>query len=461
MSFLSAVEFKVGAMVVAVASLIGYMSMQVSDNPTFLSRHQKAWFLIPDAAGLIKGSAIKSAGIPVGSIRGITLQDGQARVDIGVKSDVPLTTSAAVNIKSNGILGDKYIEVYPGSPKDPPLGDGAQILNIKNKGSLDSVVESVGEVTDSLKDVATKLKEAVSEDGTRNHVLGRIILNIETLTKDLSEMTQANKGKINDIIDQVRDVTGTLDELINDQSDKGFKKTWKNAMARIDSSLKNIDEITDKVNRGEGALGKLVSDENTAEDLQSAIAGLNNLVGSGDRLQMGFDFNGNYLQEVGATKSYIGVRLQPGLDRYYEIGLIDDPAGVVDTESFRQKTGNGDYSDTTTTEKTFYNKTKLTVTFNKNFWDWTIKAGLIESAGGAGLSYHLWRRKVSLGVEAFDFGHVNVRPSVRVDLTHGFYLTGGLSDALDKNNARSGYLGAGLFLTNDDLKLLMSGSMLK
>lgn len=461
MSFLNAVEFKVGAMVVAVAALIGYMSMQVSDNPSFFSRNQNAWFLIPDAAGLIKGSAIKSAGIPVGSIKAITLQEGQARVAIVVKNDVPLTTSAAVDIKSNGILGDKYIEIYPGSPKDPPLEDGGQILNVKSKGSLDSVVSSVGEVADSLKDVANKLKEAVSEDGTRAHVLGRIILNVETLTKDLAEMTQANKGKINDIIDEVRNVTGTLDELINDESDKGFKKTWKNAMERIDSSLKNVDEITSKINNGEGALGKLISDENTAEDLQSAISGLSNLVGTGDRLQMGFDFNGNYLNSVGATKSYIGLRLQPGLDRFYEIGLVDDPAGVVDTESSRSKLGDGDYGTPSTTEKTFYNKTKLTVTFNKNFYDWTVKAGLIENAGGAGLSYHFWRSKITLGLEAFDFGHVHVRPSVRMDLTHGFYLTGGVSDALDKNNARSGYLGAGLFLTNDDLKLLMSGSMLK
>lgn len=461
MGFLSAVEFKVGAMVVAVAGLIGYMSMQVSDNPSFFSRNQSAWFVVPDAAGLIKNSAIKSAGIPVGSIKGISLHRGQARVDIVVKSDVPLTTSAAVELKSNGILGDKYVEIYPGAPSDPPLPEGGQILNVKTKGGMDNVVASVGEVADSLKDVAEKLREAVSEDGTRKHVLGRIIQNIEQLTGDLADMTKANKGKVNDIIDQVRDVTSTLDELINDDSDKGFRTTWRNAMVRIDSSLKNIDEITDKVNRGEGALGKLISDENTAEDLQSAISGLSNLVGTGDRLQLGFDFNANHLGAVGGTKSYIGLRIQPGLDRFYEIGIIDDPAGVVDLEKTRNGGDPNSLGGDSYTEKTFYNKTKFTLLFNKNFWDWTVKAGIIENGGGAGLDYSFWRRRIRVGIEAFDFAKVNVRPSVRVDLTHGLYLTGGLNDALDKNNARSGYLGAGLFLTNDDLKLLMSGSFIK
>ena len=62
-------------------------------------------------------------------------------------------------------------------------------------------------------------------------------------------MTSENKDKISEIVDQVHDITGTLDELMNDESDKGFKKTWKTAMVNIDKSLKNIEQITDKVNK--------------------------------------------------------------------------------------------------------------------------------------------------------------------------------------------------------------------
>lgn len=457
MSFLRAVEFKVGAMVIAVGSLIAFMSMQVSDGPSFLAGKSRAWFLLPNAAGLIKNSAIRSAGIPVGTISNVSLQDGQARIDIILRSDVQLTTSAAVEIKANGILGDKYVEVYPGSPTDPPLPDGGQILTVKDRGSLDNLIAQVGDVTGSLKDVSEALREAVSEDGTRKHVLGRIVNNIEKLTADLSEMTGQNKDKINDIIDQVRDVTATLDELINDESDKGFKKTWKNAMERIDSSLKNIDEIAEKVNKGEGTIGKLINDETTVEELNTAIQGVSSLLDGASRITTGFDFNGQYLGSVGATKSYIGVRIQPGLDRYYEVGVIDDPAGVVQRERSIVGPPNGT-TTTTDTQKIFYNKTKFTLLYAKNFWDWTIKGGVIENAGGAGVEYHLFRRKFHLSLEAFDLGKPNVRASAKLDLPFGLYLIGGVSDALDKTDARSGYLGAGLFLTNDDLKLLLSGS---
>lgn len=455
MSFLHAVEFKVGALVLGVAGLIAFMSMKVSDDPALLSRTQRAWFLLPSASGLIKNSAVKSAGISVGSIKDIRLQDGLARIDIGVRSEVQLTTSAAVMVKANGILGDKYVEVYPGSQTDPPLESGAQILTVKDGGSLDGLISEVTDVTKSLKTVAAALQEAVMEDGTRKHVLGRIVKNIEVLTQDLSEMTSANKGKVNDIIDQVRDVTSTLDELINDDSDSGFKKTWKNSMVRIDHTLKNLDEVTTKVAKGEGTIGKLINDESTVDELNKTIEGINSMLGSADRLQLGVDFHADYLQSVSKTKSTIGIRIQPGLDRFYELGLIDDPAGVV-TKERSVYNYNGGPDSTENTTKTYFNKTKFTAVFGKNFWDWSIKGGMIENAGGIGVAYHVIPKRLKFEVEAFDFSKTNLRASARLDLVYGLYLLGGINDSLDKNDARSGYLGAGLFLTNDDLKLLLA-----
>lgn len=457
MSFLTSVQFKVGALVILVGGLIGYMSMQVSDDPSYLGRPRQVWFLMPNASGLIKNSAVKTAGINVGVIKEIRLQDGQARIEITVKSDVPLTTSAAVEIKSVGILGDKHVEVFPGNPTDPPLGDGAQIMTINDKGSLDNVMAQVSDIAKSLKDVAEVVRESISQDGTDKHVLGRIMKNIEKVTDDLKQVTGENKEQISEIVDQVNNITTTLDELINDDSEAGLKKTWKKTMVRIDSTMKNIDEISTKINKGEGTIGKLINDETTVEELNTAIQGVSGLFDSAGRIQTGFDFHGDYLSTFGATKSHIGIQIQPGLDRYYYLAIIDDPAGVVEKNDTTITSGGAVISDTTTVMK-HYNKTRFTALFAKNFWDWTVKGGMIESSGGFGLDYNFWRKKARISFEAFNLEKANLRLSARYMMSYGFYLTGGLSDALDKSNQRSGYIGAGLFLTNDDLKLLLSRS---
>lgn len=453
MGFLKTLELKVGALVILVGGLIGIMSMQVSDDPAFLQRKQHAYFLLPSANGLIKGSAVKSAGIPIGVIKDITLQSGQARIDISVKADVPLKTSAVVAIKSMGILGDKHVEIYAGEDTDPPLASGAQILNVKDQGSLDNIITKVGDIADSLKKVSDNLADAVSDDGTNKHILGRIMLNIEKLTGDLSQITGENKKQISEIVDQVHDITSSLDELINDESDDGFKKTWKRTMVRIDSTMKNIDEVAAKVNKGEGTIGKLINDDTTVEELNTAIQGVSNLLDGASRIQTAFDFHGNYLGEIGETKTNIGIHIQPGLDRFYYIGIIDDPAGVVKETNIKQTgSSTADYDEV----KTYKNKTKFTLLYGMNFWDFTIRGGIIEDRGGLGVDYNFFRRKLRLSAEAFDFDKTNLRFNVRYNLMWGIYVQAGIDDALDNNKRQSGYLGAGLFLTNDDLKLLLT-----
>lgn len=456
MNWLRAAEFKVGLLVIVVGSLIAVMSMQVSDDPSYLGRSKKAWFLLPNAGGLVKNSTVRSAGIPVGIIKDISLQDGQARVDITIKSEVPLTTSASIEIKAQGILGDSHVEVGPGSPTDPPLPENAQILNIKAKGSLDNLMAEVGEVAVSLKVVAKNLQEATSEEGSRKSVLGRIVKNIETITKDLSEVTAANKGKVGDIVDEIHDVVGevhdvttSLKSIADDNSDKGLKKTWEH----LSASLKSLDEVAGKINRGDGTLGKLISDEATAEKVETAIDGLNEMVNSASRIQTAMDFRTDYLGTVGNWKSTLGIYIQPGLDRFYYLGVVDDPAGVV--EKTRTVT-TGSVNTDNTEQKTYSNKTKVTLLFGKNFWNFAIRGGIIENSGGFGVDYYFFRRKLKVTSELFNFSNMNWRTFVTYYFYRGLYINAGINDTLDKNGIRSGYVGAGLYLTNDDLKLLLS-----
>lgn len=456
MKFLNSIEFKVGALVFVIGALIAFMSMSVSDDPSYLGRSKKAWFLLPNASGLIKGSAIRSAGIPIGVIKDIRLQTGMARIDITVKSDVGLTRAASVELRANGILGDKYIEVNPGIAGEPELEDGGQILNIRQGGSLDDVMSQVSEITGSLKDVAKNLNESLTKDGTDKHILGRIILNVEKLSGNLAEMTEDNKDQVKEIVDQVHNITSTLDDLVNDESDKGFKKTWQNAMVRIDKSLKNIEEITDKVNKGEGTIGKLISDEKTAEDVSSAIEGISGLVDTANKVSTSVDFNSMYLNQVNAAKTTIGIRIQPGLDRYYQLAVITDPAGTV--EKIKYKNTSGGVTTENLEEKTFISKTKFTALYAKNFYDLTLRGGMIENTGGVGVDYHFLHEALTVSLEAYDFEKLQLRPQTTYRFWHGIYLTLGYSDTLDKRDARSFFAGAGLLLTNDDLKLLLTRS---
>ena len=455
MNWLAAPEFKVGLLVLVVSGIIAGMSLKVSTNAQYLGSSKESWFYIDDASGLVKNSSVKMAGIDVGTIKDIKLEHGQARVEMNLKGDLPLTKSARIEIRPNGILGDKHVEIIAGDPRDPPMRNGEQILVVDDRASVDRLIAEVSKITKSLSAVADNIKSAT--EGDADKPLGRIINNIETITQDVAELTRKNKGDVTDIIANLKETTDTVNELVNDNSKDGFRAAWKDALKslrKIEGSLKNVEEITGKINRGEGTIGKLVNDDQTIEEINSAVSSINNVLDQATKLSTAIDFHSNYMTANAEAKTFLSLRVQPGLDRFYEIGVVDDSRGVTEKTVTRDDV-NGTVS-TTKTEKRWENRVKFNALFAKNFYDFTLKGGIIENAGGVGADYHMFRRRMRFSLEAFDFGDLNLRASLRYSIFHGIYVMGGGEDLVSKTGRATAFFGAGIFLTNDDLKLLLT-----
>lgn len=437
-------EFKVGFLVVVVSALIGVMAMKLAEGPGMFTGVRRYYFRAESAGGLIPNSAVKMAGIKIGVIDKILLEDGRARIVIVLDSDARITESATVVLKSDGILGDKHVEILPGRPEDPALPSGSQLQLGAGKGGMDDVMVEVTKVAKSIGELTEVLNRA-AKDADNSTSIGRIMGHIEDLTADLSEITSENKGKIAEILDRLRNLSRNVDTYINEDT-----------LARVDRSLKNIEEITAKVNKGEGTLGRLINDEQTVEELNSAITSVNKFLGGADKLETSVDFHTEFMTAGSQTKSFIGIKLQPGLDRYYEIQAIDDPEGVK-RSTFTRSSSNSGPEQTYEQTTTYRNKLKLTAIFAKNFWDLTLKGGLIENSGGFGIDYYFLNRQLRFSAEFFNFEEMQIRAFVRYNFFKGAYVIAGGDNILGKDDqAASAFVGAGLFITNDDLKLLAS-----
>ncbi len=446
-------EFKVGALLIVVSSMIGFMSLKVSEGPGLFSGAKQYWFEIADASGLVKNSAVKSAGIKVGVIEDIKLVDGKAHVFITLDGDVEVRESGFVELRSDGILGDRHVEVISGNLSDKPLKPGSKLDTSQKSGSMQDLMKQVGKIADSLSGLGDTINKAIGPEGDRSTSLGRIFDNIENLTADLSEISGKNKGKINEIIDQVHGITAQLDQFINDDSPEGFKAGWEKATSslhRIESTLKNVDEIAAKINNGEGTIGRLVNDEETADKINEALTSFNEFAGGATSMETSLDFHSEYLTDADMTQTFLNVKIQPGLDRYYQLGIVSDPRGKV--ERIREEVSGTDPSDTTTVT-TFKDELKFNALFAKNFYNFTIKGGLIESEGGVGFDYYTMGKDLRFSIEAFDFEDVNLRAFVKYNIFKGIYVVAG-GDELADSDLSSAFVGAGLFITNDDLKML-------
>jgi phospholipid/cholesterol/gamma-HCH transport system substrate-binding protein len=444
--WLGSPELKVGILVVAVSALVGTMALKVAEGPGILGGGKKFFFKADSANGLVPNSAVKMAGIKVGVIKDIVLEDGRARVIVALENKAQLTEGARVELKMDGILGDKHVELIPGDPNSAALKTDSELALAEGRGNggMDEVMSDVSKMAKNLNALLEVLKKAATE-GDESTPIGRIIRNIEGLTNNINDITGDNKDKVGEIVERVRNITKNVDTYINEES-----------LARVDRSLRNIEDITNKIAKGEGTVGRLINDEQTVDELNSAITSVNKFLGGADKMETSVDFHSEFLTGPSQTKSFLGLKIQPGLDRYYELQVIDDPEGVKRSIVSKSSTNGGaenTYEETTT----YKNKLKITALFAKNFWDFTIKGGLIENAGGVGVDYHLLDRKLRLSAEFYDFKEAQLRAFARYNFFKGIYLIAGGDNLLSQGDEdASAFVGGGIFITTDDLKLLAS-----
>ncbi|MCC6138294.1 MAG: MCE family protein [Bdellovibrionaceae bacterium] len=434
-SMLRTPEFKVGMLVVIVASLIAGMSLKVSESSGFMGG-KNYWFAIENAAGLIKNGPVHVAGIRVGVVKKISLNpDGQARVDVVIQQGVQLSKSSKIQIRPNGILGDKHIEIIPGLPSDAMLAEGDQIMGVDDAASLDKLIGDAGRVAKSLVVVADNLRDATEGDDSKP--VGKILKNLETLSGDLKELVASKKGEVGEMI-----------------------TAMKSAMIRIDRAMVNVEQISEKINEGKGTIGRLINDEELIDQLDTTLTTFGNLSDLANKTEVSIEGHSNYLSRAESTRTYLGVNIRPGTDRFYEVGLVSKPGG--ETQKTTRTTVTNGVPTTIVDTAVEENKYRLTLMLGKNFYNFGVKAGIIEGEGGVGVDYTFWRDKVKVGVDAFDFApdkelnrSFQLRPYARYNIIKGVYLQGGGEDLLNERT-RSVFFGGGVFLTNEDLKAFIN-----
>lgn len=112
------VNFSVGLFVLVGLCAIVYMAVQIGSS-RFLGGDQRAVTAIfTNIGGLSSGSNITIAGVRIGTVGeiGLNPETLNAEVELRIDEDIELFDDATASIKTNGLIGDKYIAIYPGTP---------------------------------------------------------------------------------------------------------------------------------------------------------------------------------------------------------------------------------------------------------------------------------------------------------------------------------------------------------
>jgi phospholipid/cholesterol/gamma-HCH transport system substrate-binding protein len=455
-----------------------------------------------DASGLGAKSRIQIAGIPVGEVEDVKLEGTRARVTVRVRRDVALHQDAALIKRSESLLGDYLLDLNPGSEVSPPMEEGGEIRKVVDVQGMEAVFASLSQITSDIQQVTAALRDVLGGDkgaGSLERIiaslvrvsesvdltvrssaerLDAILRNFEGVSADVRGITADNEESVGHIVHNIevitrdtRQVLSTVQKIVGSSGEGDLKDSvasLKQTMTRLDRTLANLEDITSRVNRGEGAVGALVADKRLGQKLSESVEDLSDFSSKLTGLQTEVGLQATYMVAQGASKNSLSVRLAPKPDKYYLLELVDDPRGTTETQ-YVQSNPPSSGDPVLQTQKITKEGFKFSAQFAKRYYFTTLRFGIIESTGGVGADFHFFKDHLTLKLDAFNFSvdelrYPRLRASLRAQAFDRLFLTAGMDDVLNNpvrdNNrrmlaGRDFFFGGGIYFTDDDLKAIL------
>jgi phospholipid/cholesterol/gamma-HCH transport system substrate-binding protein len=490
-------EVRVGLLTIFAGFALLYLSFKTA-GMTIFQRGEAMSFTIyfNSVAGIEERAKVKLSGVEIGYISNIDLADNsKAKITVSLTRVADIRTDARATIRTAGLLGERYIELVQGKLTSPLLKNGETLTRAEDVAEISEMMGKLSDAMDDIKAITKSLRNTLAtaegEESLKNILknidmasanleaildenrvtLKNTISNFSTisqsfaksapeLAENLDRMASGLRGIIEDNranlttgIANIKDISAEFGGMLKENREN-LKTTMDNVarasekMDSLISSVKNasssIESVASKVEKGEGTVGKLMTDEAVYDNLNSTLVGAKKFLTKAEEITLLVGIRGERQTENSLTKSFVSLKMQPREDKYYLLEVAED---------MRRQ-------DLSTTRNTI-NSLLFTVLMAKRFSDLTVRAGLIESSAGGGLDYHMFGDSVMASVELFNLsGYDRIAQSSQLKAqlrwnAHKYVYVYVGGDELLNEKYRSALFGGGIMFDENDLKLAL------
>lgn len=134
------IELLVGCFVLLGLAAVLYLALQIGGARVFGGDTYQLNAEFSSAAGVSEGSRVEIAGVPVGTVKQIQLNDDfYAVVTLELPKSLELDDDTIASIKTSGLIGDRYIRLSPGG-SGIPLEAGDEIFDTESALDIESLI---------------------------------------------------------------------------------------------------------------------------------------------------------------------------------------------------------------------------------------------------------------------------------------------------------------------------------
>ena len=292
----------VGAFVIGGLLLFGVGLFFIGDRRMLFGNTFEVFAEFAGIGGLDIGANVRVAGMQAGEVELIQVPAGPAsrfRVRMRIRNDLrPLIRQDSVaSIQNDGLVGNKFVQIEPGTEEAPPIPDGGMVLS-REPFDFADLMEQLGTTIDTVNETVVEVRVELDEALTTLMSAARTAEGlIDDVGRDAREILAVGNRISTDldaIVSGVREGRGTIGQLMTD--DTLYRRATEIA-GEVERAMANVRQATEEARN---ALADLRSDDGPVKgltaDVQQTLAtardAMHDLAESTEALKRNFLFRG-------------------------------------------------------------------------------------------------------------------------------------------------------------------------
>ncbi|MEM4409220.1 MAG: MlaD family protein [Candidatus Caldarchaeum sp.] len=261
-------NFKVGLFITAALALFAVFVFGLSAERAIFKKTYLVKTSFPNAAGLLEGAAVKLSGVRIGTVYSIEFPEDPSLKYVSVVMKVRgegmrrITPDSKAAIKTEGLLGDKYVEIIPGQMVLPEKLPSELDIGSYSYPEYDVILGQSEELIDNLISISQGLREIVG--GFKQEE------NLENIASIISSLKNT--------LVAIETGDGALHTLIYGSKDESGRRVKSNVLERLDVTLAELNGILSDLRGSKGLLYSLVHDESLKKNVEGSIESLNSVL---------------------------------------------------------------------------------------------------------------------------------------------------------------------------------------
>lgn len=269
------------ALVAVVGIVVLFFGMKFLKGLTVFSSDDSYYVKFTDVSGLSVSSPVYANGFRVGVVEDVIYNfDSQEQIvaKVGLNQQLRLPKGSTAEISSD-LLGNVKLELVFGPNPVDVLEPGDTISGGQQQGVMgkaEKILPNIEKMLPKLDSILANVNMLLSDPSLANslHNVDHITANLTTTTHELNRLTASLNKQMPSMLEKADGVLGNTETLTKNLSDLDIAMT----MAKVNTTLQNVEQLTAKLNSGEGTIGLLMTDPGLYRNLTSTMSHTDSLI---------------------------------------------------------------------------------------------------------------------------------------------------------------------------------------